>query len=136
MKKVLSLLLVLITVFAVVSCSAAENDVWADATYTEDTTVGQGAKSFIFEVKAEEKTVTLTVKTDEETVGAALEKLGLLEGEIGDFGLYVKKVNGMKADYDTDGVYWAFYVDGSYALTGVDLTPITDGAVYCFSREK
>ena len=136
MKKVLSLLLVLITVFAVVSCSAAEKDVWTDATYTEDTTVGQGAKSFALEVKAGEKTVKLTVKTDEETVGAALRKLGLLEGEIGDFGLYVKKVNGMKADYDTDGVYWAFYVDGSYALTGVDLTPITDGAVYCFSREK
>lgn len=47
-----------------------------------------------------------------------------------------KTVNGMTADYDKDGVYWAFYIDGEYAMTGVDATNITDGAQYTFRMEK
>ena len=47
-----------------------------------------------------------------------------------------KTVNGMTADYDKDGVYWAFYIDGEYAMTGVDATNITDGAQYAFRTEK
>ena len=47
-----------------------------------------------------------------------------------------KIVNGMTADYDKDGVYWAFYIDGEYAMTGVDATNITDGAQYAFRMEK
>lgn len=42
----------------------------------------------------------------------------------------------MTADYDKDGVYWAFYIDGEYAMTGVDATNITDGARYAFRMEK
>lgn len=47
-----------------------------------------------------------------------------------------KTVNGMTADYDKVGVYWAFYIDGEYAMTGVDATNITDGAQYAFRMEK
>ena len=47
-----------------------------------------------------------------------------------------KTVNGMTADYDKDGVYWAFYIDGEYTMTGVDATNITDGAQYAFRMEK
>ena len=47
-----------------------------------------------------------------------------------------KTVNGMTADYDKDGVYWAFYIDGEYAMTGIDATNITDGARYAFRMEK
>ena len=55
---------------------------------------------------------------------------GLIDGEEGPYGLYVKAVNGMKADYDTDQRYWAFYVNGEISMTGVDVTEITDGASY------
>ena len=47
----------------------------------------------------------------------------------------VKAVNGIAADYDADGCYWALYIDGSYAATGVDTTPVTDGGSYSFVRE-
>ena len=47
-----------------------------------------------------------------------------------------KTFNGMTADYDKDGVYWAFYIDGEYAMTGVVATNITDGAQYAFRMEK
>ena len=49
--------------------------------------------------------------------------------------MYVKTVNGVTVDYDTDGKYWAFYIDDEYAMTGVDSTPITDGSSYTFKVE-
>ena len=69
-------------------------------------------------------------------VGDALTELNLISGDEGDYGLYVKTVNGITADYDTDGSYWAFYVNNEYAQTGVDLTPITEGDYYSFKIEK
>ena len=60
----------------------------------------------------------------------------LLEGEEGPYGLYVKVVNGIRADYDKDKVYWAFYVDGDYAVSGVDVTEIQAGSEYALRVEK
>lgn len=75
------------------------------------------------------------IHTDKETVGEALSELGLIDGEEGEYGLYVKTVNGVTVDYDTDGKYWAFYVNGEYAATSVDTTPITADASYSFKVE-
>lgn len=95
--------------------------------------VGQGSKSFQFAVfDADGNETDFTVRTDRETVGEALLENGLIEGEEGEFGLYVKAVNGIVADFDTDGTYWAFYVNGEYAMTGVDSTVIKDGESYSF----
>ena len=112
-----------------------ENDVWADATYTEDTELGEGAKVLTVECTAGGKTVTFTIHTDAATVGEALKPLGLITGEDSEFGMYVKTVNGMAADYDADGYYWAFYADGEYAPTGVDSTDIAEGVTYALVRE-
>ena len=70
------------------------------------------------------------------TVGAALQALNIISGEESDYGLYIKEVIGITADYDTDGTYWAFYIDGQYAATGVDMTDAQNGAVYGFAVEK
>lgn len=80
-------------------------------------------------------TTTHEVTTDKATVGEALLAEGLIEGEDGAYGLYVKKVNGITADYDVDGTYWAFYVNGEYAAKGVDKTEITEGTKYAFKVE-
>ena len=61
---------------------------------------------------------------------------GIIEGEDGPYGLYVKTVNGITLDYDKDGLYWAFYENDEYALTGVDLTKITEGQTYAFRPQK
>ena len=76
-----------------------------------------------------------TIHTDKETVGEALLELGLIEGEDSEYGLFVKTVNGITADYDTDGVYWAFYVNDEYAQSGVDATAVTAGESYAFKVE-
>ncbi len=47
----------------------------------------------------------------------------------------MKTVNGVTADFDADGVYWAFYINDEYAQTSVDMTKIEDGASYSFRIE-
>lgn len=112
------------------SGASEEAGLWADAVYTEDKEFGEGAKTVICEVKAEDKTVTFTVKTDKKTVGEALLDNGIIEGDEGPYGLYIKKVNGILADYDINQCYWAFYIDGEMAMSGVDGTDITEGVTY------
>ena len=107
-----------------------EASLWDDAVYTEDKEFGEGEKVLTVEVTAEEKTVVFTVKTDESTVGAALLANDLIAGEQGDYGLYVKSVNGIIADYSVDQSYWAFYIGDEYASTGVDSTDIIQGTTY------
>ncbi len=94
--------------------------------------------SFKFEVvELDGSKKEFTVEYDgEKSVGEALEKEGLVAGNDSQYGLEVHTVNGQKYTYDEDKVYWAFYIDGEYAMTGVDSTPIEDGKVYCFKAEK
>jgi len=125
------IILSLVFIVALVSCnSVPKTGVWENATYRTDMGFGSGTKTVVVEVKAEEQQVTFTVKTDKDTVGAALLEHGLIAGEESQYGLYVKVVNGMTADYDVDQSYWAFYANGEYAMTGVDSTEITEGTVY------
>lgn len=101
------------------------------------TVLGEGEKSFLFTVTDGEGNETaFEIRTDKTLVGEALQELGLIEGEEGPYGLYVKKVNGITADYDTTGTYWAFYIDGNMAPTGVDMTEIVEGESYGFTVSK
>ena len=137
MKSVLSIFLAVMMIFCMTACKEEKvDDLWASATYTENTTLGEGTKTITLEVTANEKTVVFTVKTDAETVGAALLEHNLIAGEEGAYGLYVKIVNGMLADYDVDQTYWSFTIAGETAMTGVDQTELVDGTVYGLVRTK
>ena len=141
MKKVIvqtvSLVISFVFVFCFVSCNTVDNTgVWEDATYLKDMELGKGAKTVAVEVSAGEQSVTFTIHTDKNILGDALIEHNIIEGEQGAYGIYVKSVNGIVADHDVDKTYWAFYIDGEYALTGVDGTEITDGAHYKLVREK
>ncbi len=76
------------------------------------------------------------IETDKKTVGEALIEKGLISGETGPYGLYVKEVNGTRLDFDDDGMYWAFYENGSYAQKGCELTEIVNGTTYEFKASK
>lgn len=98
--------------------------------------LGEGSTVFDFSVVDKEGVTTdFEIHTDKETVGEALLELELIDGEESEYGLYVKTVNGITADYDKDGVYWAFYINGEYASTGVSETPVTEGETYSFKVE-
>ncbi len=98
--------------------------------------LGEGNTVFMFTVVDKDGSETpFEIHTDKETVGAALLELELIAGDESEYGLYVKTVNGITADYDKDGTYWAFYINGEYAVTGVDATAITEGDDYSFKVE-
>lgn len=104
---------------------------------TETNVLGEGKTQFLFTVVDKEGQETnFEIHTDKEIVGEALLELDLIAGDEGEFGLYVKTVNGITADYDVDQTYWAFYVNGEYASSGVDTTNIEEGATYAFKVEK
>ena len=109
-----------------------------DAPAEDDAEVlGEGSTVFNFKVTDKDGNVkAFEIHTDETVVGDALLALELIEGEESQYGLYVKKVNGILADYDVDQTYWAFYVNGEYAMTGVDATDVEAGATYEFKVEK
>lgn len=155
-KSTLALILALLMTLCLFSCkkdetetpqtpSGAENEaggtiapegLWASATYLKDTTFGEGAKTVTVKVIADGKSVTFTVKTDAETLGDALLAHNLIAGDEGQYGLYVKVVNGITADYDVDQSYWGFSKNGEYMMTGVDGTAIADGETYELTYTK
>ena len=105
---------------------------------TEGTKVlGEGSTKFDFTVVDKEGGKTeFEIHTDKKTVGEALVELKLIEGEDSEYGLYVKTVNNITADYDKDGMYWAFYINDEYAMSGVDSTEIKEGESYSFKIER
>lgn len=146
-KKALSLFVCIVLIAAMALFTAGCNDNNNTAGGTEapsssesssagKTVLGDGATVFDFTVVDKDgKETAFEIHTDKKTVGDALLELKLIAGDAGDYGLYVKTVNGITVDYDTDGKYWAFYVDGQYGATGVDSTEITAGSTYAFKVE-
>lgn len=131
-KSVSCILLSLALIFCFVSCgnTVDESGLWASADYLKDAEFGGGETTVQVEVKAQEQSVTFTINTDKTTLGEALFEYDLIEGEDGPYGLYIKTVNGITADYDIDQSYWSFYKNGEYMTTGVDGTEIADGEHY------
>ena len=137
MRTLLTAVLCVMMLACMTACTKEEEKgIWADAKYTEDIELGKGSKTVKVVVEAEEKKITFTIHTNETILGDALMAHELVEGEDGDFGLYIKKVNGMLADYDVDQTYWGFYQNGEYMMTGVDTTEVADGDQYELVRTK
>lgn len=93
----------------------------------------EGTKNITIEVvNKEQETSSYEVQTSAEYLREAMEEAeGLtFSGTDSEFGLTVDTVNGETADYNTDGAYWAFYVNGEYCNYGVDSQPIADGDVF------
>ena len=104
---------------------------WLPWCTTVTTGTQEAMKSFTLTiVHADGTSKEMNLKSDAEYLGAYLQEEGIIKGEEGQYGLYIKEVDGEKAVYEEDNAYWAFYEGEEYANLGIDLTPITDGAVY------
>ncbi len=137
MTRISLVLLALLTVISFVACADVEKTgVWENATYTADKTFGKGEKTIEVEVIAEEQSLTFTINTDKETLADALTEHELVEGEVSTYGLYIKKVNGILADYDVDQSYWSLSKNGEMSMVGASGTVIADGDHYELTRAK
>ena len=71
-----------------------------------------------------------TYQTDESYLGPVLLDTGLVQGEMGAYGLYIHAVDGEVADWNVDQGWWALYEGEQQAMTGADGVVLTDGGVY------
>ena len=138
MKKYVSVLtsiiLAAVMLLSFTGCKSETKTSTDEVTYAEK--LGEGKTKFTFTVTDPDgKQTSFIINTDKKTVGEALMENGLIEGEEGAYGLYVKTVNGITVDYDKDGKYWAFYINCELSPTGVDMTDITELANYEFRAE-
>lgn len=86
-----------------------------------------------------QKTVTVTVvhkdgseklftcKTTEAYLGPVLLAEKIVEGDMGDYGLFITAADGEIADYSVDGGWWAVYKGEEQTTTGADQVVIEDG---------
>lgn len=90
----------------------------------------EGSKAITIEVVNKEKeTKSYELKTDAEFLRQAMEETKDLtfSGTESALGMMVETINGETADYNVDGAYWAFYVNGGYCELGIDSQPVVDG---------
>ncbi len=141
-KRSLSLIVCVVLTAAMALLAIGCNDnntppIETPSVETQAIVKGEGTTVFDFTVELPDGTKhAYEIRTDRQTVGEALTEVGLIAGEQGPYGLYVKTVDGVTLDYEKDGLYWSFYENGQYAMSGVDVTPITAGTAYAFKAEK
>ena len=121
----ISLLLALVMVFALTACGAKEEAPAADAV---------SFKVVVTDLEGNETAFEYTSSAT--SVGEALVTEGLIEGHETEYGLYIDTVNGITADWDNDQTYWAFYINGEYATTGIDGTEIVADTTYGLTLTK
>lgn len=129
LSRILLTLLAAAMLFAACACAPKPQEKEPSQTTAED--IGQGETVFTLQIIQKDKTEKVySVHTDSQTVGQALQENDLIAGTESEYGLMVETVCGETLDYNTDHMYWAFYIDGEYAMTGVDSTPAENGRTY------
>lgn len=129
MKKFLSVLLCMV-LFAAMALNLA-----ACGSKAEEPN-NQGSVSYtVITVDLDGNETRFDITSDKKTVGEELLARGIIAGDQGDYGLYVKTVNGLTLDWDKDAKYWAFYIGEDYATTGVDMTDAEAGVTYILKPE-
>lgn len=100
-----------------------------DATETQTTEPEQKAETFTVVVTDNEgATADYEMEIKAETLYDNLVENGLsIDGYMSDWGYYLTTVNGVTADYDADGAYWAIYVNGEYGMDSLDAQAVAAG---------
>jgi hypothetical protein len=112
-------------IFALAACGAKEEEPVANTI---------SFKVVITDLEGNETAFEYSSSAD--SVGEALVAEGLIAGHETEYGLYIDTVNGITADWDADQTYWAFYINGEYAATGIDATAIAADTTYGLTLTK
>lgn len=130
-RRITALLIICVLALSFVGCGKQDAEIidgkTTAATTAEWTRVGEGKYAFPFIVTfADGSKQNYIVSTDKEIVGEALADAELIAGEQSEFGLFVKTVCGVTADYSKDAAYWSLYVSGELSDVGVDSVQCKD----------
>ncbi len=133
LAKIISLILCFVLIATVALITTGCNK---GGTENKVTKLGKGQIKFTFivtEENGEEK--KFEISTDKTIVADALLENELIAGEDTEYGLYVKTVDGVTRDYEIDGKYWAFCVNGDYAVKSPSETEIVAGETYGYKAK-
>jgi len=129
-------LIVSVTPILLIACEKSDSDGEISALSSEKipaVEIGEGRMTFRLEVTDDTGTIKAwNVNTDLSIVGDALLEVGLISGDVSSYGLMVTEVNGLASDFMANESWWAFYIGGEFAMTGVDSTDVEFGKVYSF----
>ena len=125
MKKIFSMMLVLLMLFTLTACAGKEGSTAKEPVPFKVVVTDLEGNETVFEYTSSAA-----------SVGEALLAEGLIQGEKSSYGLFVNTVNGITADWDADQTFWAFYIDGVSATTYVDNTEIVANTTYGFTLTK
>lgn len=89
-------------------------------------------------VSSAEETTTYALSTNAEyLLGAMQEAEGLtFSGSNGPYGMMITTVNGETADYNVNGAYWGFFVNGDYCNYGISEQPVHDGDAFTIAYTR
>lgn len=145
LTRLLALLLCLLTLTA---CFAACSEIPAAPAETKPTETqpieapapvrrGEGATEFLLTVTdLDGSQKQFEIHTDAANVAEALLALGLVAGDDSEYGLYIKVVDGVTADYSVDKTYWSLLVNGEYSQVGASSVPVSAGLRVELKKEK
>jgi hypothetical protein len=68
--------------------------------------------------------------SEAEYLGTVLVESGAVEDNQDQYGLYILVADGEEASWEKDQAYWGFFVNGEYAIEGMNTTETVAGAVY------
>ncbi len=90
----------------------------------------EGSKNITVEVIHRDTSLnTFTYSTDREYLGEVLKDEGLVSGEEGPYGMFIKSVDGETAD-ESNQEWWCITKNNEKLGTSADQTPIADGEKY------
>ena len=117
-----------IIVIAFVALVALVGGLWLASQGGNEQAPG-GATFTVVVVHADKSEKTFTYTTEETNLGAFLEAEGLIDSQGSDPGMF-HSVDGERADWNENQSYWAFYIGGEYAMTGIYDTAICHSTTY------
>jgi predicted small lipoprotein YifL len=134
MKKFFVMLMAAIMAVSLAACAKpAPTEKPTEAGIPAKQEVGTGSKTITLKVTdAEKKDYEITIHTDKKTVGEALTENKLADISDG----FLTAILGMEASWEKDKAYWAFYINGEFAMTGVNETDAENGQNYALVYTK
>ena len=85
-----------------------------------------GIKKVTIEVRKNETAKEYVVKTTRDNLADVLTDNDIVEGEDGEYGLYILSANGYTADSSKEE-WWGLYKSGEMLMTGANDTPVENG---------
>jgi hypothetical protein len=135
-KKVLGFLLLLLVGLTLVGCSTTRVTASANGSITFELHNGQEVISTKAVLFYEGDTLLGLLKAQYSVACAdAQNQQDFTCSYVGQWGVFLLVIGDLVAD-PTKNEYLGFYINGEYAMTGIDSTDIVDGAVYQFRHES